>query len=154
MATKVNPGEEYLGIGLYGPLRIGSSGDLDVKAGIDLIAESVKAIISTGSRFKNEQYFISGQRFMRDDFGSTQRVLKHENLDENTVALAESIYIEAIEKWEPRAIVGDISTEIDLNAQKLKTRITIKAKGTNDKKNIVVIRDSKGRIDFESIEGV
>jgi phage baseplate assembly protein W len=151
--TKMKPGEEFLGIGLYGPLRIGSSGEFDTKAGRDLVVESVKAILSTTARYKAQNYFISGQRFMRDDFGCTSKVLKHENLDDNLVALAESIYVEAIEKWEPRVEITGVRSEIDEVKQSLTTLLSLKLRGTNQTANLVVIRDSRGQINFKNLEG-
>lgn len=149
---KIKAGEEFLGIGLYGPLRIGSNGEFAVKAGRELVAESIKAILSTTSRFKARGFFMSGQRFMRDEFGCPQKTLKHENLDDNLIALAESIYVEAIEKWEPRATITGITSEINEFEQSLSTRIDTLLKDTNEALNIVVIRDKKGQLNFKVLE--
>lgn len=150
--TKIKTGEEFLGIGLYGPLRIGSSGEFDTKAGRELVAESIKAILSTTSRFKSKGFFISGQRFMRDDFGCPQKTLKHENLDDNLIALAESIYIEAIEKWEPRVLITGIKSQIDEFNQSVSTLIETLLKDTNEPLNVVIIRDTKGRLNFKVLQ--
>ncbi|GAB1376902.1 GPW/gp25 family protein [Lactococcus petauri] len=150
--TKVKIGEEFLGIGLYGPLRIGSSGEFDTKAGKEIVAESIKAILSTTSRFKSQGFFISGQRFMRDDFGCPQKILKHENLDDNLIALAESIYIEAIEKWEPRVVITGIRSQINEFQQSISTLIETLLKDTNETLNVVVIRDTKGQLNFKVLQ--
>lgn len=146
MTISIKAGEEFLGIGLFGPLRISHTGEFQVKAGLDLVIESVRAILSTNSKFKSQGFFVSGERFMRDDFGTPFKPIRHENLDESTMDLVEAIYVDSIEKWEPRAVVKGITTRINEFEESLTTEINVSLVGTNQTGNLVVIRDKDGRV--------
>lgn len=144
MTVKIKAGEEFLGIGLFGPLRIDHTGEFEVKAGRDLVVESVRAILETTGKFVSETNFVAGERFMRGALGTTIKTMRHENLDDDTIDLAESIYIEAIEQFEPRAFVKDITSKV--KGESLETEITLELEGANTTANLVVIRDARGRI--------
>lgn len=153
MPAKIKPGEEFLGIGLIGPLKKSPEGDFVTKAGRDLVAESWKTILSTQRSVGSKRNFISGERFMRDGFGTNIKSLKHMNIDDDMVALMEAEFVEALEKNESRATVTNISTEMDGLKQATRTFINGIIKETNEKVNLVIVRDSKGKLSFSSLEG-
>lgn len=153
MATnvKIKPGEEFLGIGYVAPLNRSSTGEWEVAAGIALVAASIKAILSTKAKFQNQAVYAAGERFMRDDFGSQAHLVRHENLDDDTVALVESYYVDAVERWEPRAYIKEIRTEIDELKYRLTTFLRFGVVGTTEEGNLVIIRDTNGNIVFREL---
>ncbi|MEE8150654.1 MAG: GPW/gp25 family protein [Nitrosomonadaceae bacterium] len=153
MPAKIKPGEEFLGIGLVGPLTKSPEGDFETKAGAPLVAEAWKAILSTQRSVGQRRNFIAGERFMRDDFGTNIKSLKHMNMDDDMVAFMEAEFVEALEKHEARAVVSNIRTEMDEVNQVTRTFINGTVIGSNDKVNLVIIRDSKGKLSFSSLEG-
>jgi len=146
--TRIKPGEEYLGIGLIGPLQESHTGDFATLAGLDLVKASWKAILSTQLRFSVSRSFTAPERFMRDEFGCNVKSLKHENVDDGLVELAEAIYVEALQTWEPRSQVTRISSE--LLDEGLETQIDGLIVGTNEPFNLVVIRNAAGKIIFRN----
>ena len=146
--VQIKPGEEFLGIGFVAPLRRGSTGEFECKAGRDLVAAAVKAILSTKARFVSENTFVSGERFMRDSFGSQAHIMRHENIDDNNIALLESFYVEAIETWEPRAFVRSIRTRVEEFQEKIETTVNVELLGTNQSFNLVIIRNAQGEVTF------
>ena len=77
MPAKIKQGEEFLGIGLVGPLKKSPEGDFVTKAGAALVAEAWKAILSTQRKVGQRRNYIAGERFMRDGFGTNVKSLKH-----------------------------------------------------------------------------
>lgn len=145
---KIKAGEEFLGIGLIGPLKQSPSGEFEVRAGKELVKESIKAILSTESRFQGLGFFVAPERFMRDDFGVVSKPLKHESLDDEFIALVESRYIEAVERWEPRAVIVNAETTLFEERNASETRLEYELVGTNVRDNLVVIRNAQGKIIF------
>lgn len=139
---------EFLGSGLIGPLVEGSTGEFVHAEGLALVKASIIAILGTQCRVKNARYFVAGERFMRDEFGCNTGPLKHESLDDELVALAESNYMEALGLWERRAVVTAMSTSLDQDAQAMATRIDFRLRQANAKGNVVVIRDAQGQLSF------
>lgn len=150
VTTKIKPGEEFLGIGIVGPLKISSTGEFVVKAGRELVVESVKAILGTKAALKTLNNFVASERFFRGSFGNTGYQLRHENIDDNLVALSEAIYVEAIVLWEPRVTITNVTSKVDEVAQSLETQIEMQLVGTNDVANLVIIRNSRGQVTFRS----
>ena len=153
MPAKIKQGEEFLGIGLVGPLKKSPEGDFVTKAGAALVAEAWKAILSTQRKVGQRRNYIAGERFMRDGFGTNVKSLKHMNMDDDMVAFMEAEFVESLDKNEPRATVTNIRTELDQLNQITRTLINGIVKGSNDKVNLVIIRDSKGKLSFDSLEG-
>ena len=75
------------------------------------------------------------------------------NMDDDMVAFMEAEFVESLDKNEPRATVTNIRTELDQLNQITRTLINGIVKGSNDKVNLVIIRDSKGKLSFDSLEG-
>ena len=65
----------------------------------------------------------------------------------------EAEFVESLEKHEARARVINIRTETDEIKQATRTVINGILIGTNEKVNLVIIRDSKGKLSFDSLEG-
>lgn len=152
MPAKIKPGQEFLGIGLIGPLREGSTGEFETAAGKELVASAIKAILSTPKRFQTQTVFKAPKRFMRDDFGSNLDAVRHESLDENTVNLMEALIVDAVEEWEPRVEIADVQSRLLHEQNEIQTHVEYKLKGTNETGNLTIIRNAQGKIVFKQLE--
>ncbi len=148
MPTDVKPGEEFLGVGLIGPISESHTGDLQTASGAALVMESWKAILSTQSRFESRGTFVAPERFMRDLVGCNLKMLKHENADDSLVDLMQAIIADALTRQEPRATITGMDSKID--GESIQTIIYGKLVGTNQPINLVVIRNSAGKIIFKT----
>lgn len=151
MSSKIKPGEEFIGIGFVGPLSQGSTGEFIYEAGKGLVASAIRAIFSTQRRHKTLATFIAPERFMRDDFGSNLKLLKHENVDENSIDLLESLLIDAVERWEPRAEVTGIESKILDDGESIQSDLSWRLKGTDQQDNLTIIRNAQGKLIFKSL---
>lgn len=103
MALVANNGMTY-------PQRINGRGFIEFTDDIQqLVKCSIHQIL--GTRI--------GSRYMLRTFGSRLPELLFEPIDEITVALARLYTIEAIEKWEPRAILNEVEVVINTDQNRV-----------------------------------
>lgn len=154
MPAKIEPGQEFIGIGIAAPLRQGSTGEFETAAAIELVRSSYRHILGTQRRVKNTKRFIAPGRFFRDEFGTNTRSFKHDPVTPKTLTLLETNYVQSLNRIEKRAVVTSIKSSLDEDNYEIKTLINFKLRKTNQSGNIVVIRDSRGNITFSALESV
>lgn len=142
-------GEEFLGVGPKVPITQSDVGEFKMLAGRELVVASVFSILQTKATFRSSDFFACGERFMRDDFGQRAYTARHDNLDDQMIALVESHWIEAIERWEPRVEITSVRTEV--NGENMVTDIEMLLKATNESANLVIIRDSQGKVKLKQL---
>lgn len=94
---------DVAGRGLSFPPRIGAGGRLAWSSDEDNIRESIRLILLTEP----------GERLMRDDFGCGLRTFLFEPNTATTRALIRERAERAIERWERRVRLEDVSVEAD-----------------------------------------
>lgn len=97
------------GQGLSFPPRVGADGRLAWSEGEDNVRESIRLILMTEP----------GERLMREDFGCGLRKFLFEPNTVTTRELIRERVGKAIERWEPRVKVDDVTVEADTNNPRL-----------------------------------
>lgn len=82
--------QKYIGITL--PIRDGNTG---------MFEQSTTLFQQVKSNFKNLILTKKGERFMQPDFGTDLHKILFENIDEQTLATAETTVTDAVERWMP-----------------------------------------------------
>jgi len=124
--------EGFSGRGLGFPLRLGPPTPdyhrgLAESAGVAKVVESIHVILGT-------QY---GERLMRPLFGSNLKSLAFAANDAATANLARYYVTEALERWEPRIEVLDVSVANDMAAGRLAIEINYRMRVTGDVHSLV-----------------
>lgn len=88
-------------------LRKDSSGNVIIHENNKAIDQSIKTILST----------YPGERIMLPEFGSRFKELLFDPMDEDTIDNMEYEIKEALDRWEPRISVDEVTIEEDLNKQ-------------------------------------
>ena len=91
----------YIGKGLTFPIRVNSSGGVDLDTGFDLVNSSIKMILSWSST----KIFLS-------EFQSLIEDLLEEPNDELLKGLVKFIIFDNLTKWETRIVVLETSIDI------------------------------------------
>jgi phage baseplate assembly protein W len=102
MAWKQQELEVYIGKGITLPLRL-VKGGVPVESGFDLIRSSIKMILA----------WTFGTRFFLNEFGSRVEELFEEPADLILTELVEHTAEDAINTWEKRVEVVQLSAELD-----------------------------------------
>jgi len=97
------------GQGLSFPPRVGADGRLAWSEGEDNVRESIRLILMTEP----------GERLMREDFGCGLRRFLFEPNTVTTRELIRERVGKAIDRWEPRVKVDDVTVEADGNNPRL-----------------------------------
>jgi len=100
-------GGDFLGNGLYRPLRRAKASDFATAHGTKLIAASIGQILGT----RSDGGPFQGELPWRTEFGSRLYMLRHRANDATTRELARAAVVEALQRWEPRAHVTDVSID-------------------------------------------
>jgi phage baseplate assembly protein W len=120
--------KEYLGQGLAFPLQISQQGGIALASGLNDIEQAIRIILST----------VPGERVMRPAFGCRIHELIFAPNNATTHGLV-AYYIEkALEQWEPRIEVQDVTVLMD-PAQDGVLLVTIdyRPKDAHDERSIV-----------------
>lgn len=120
----------FVGSGWSYPLRADSTGSIALSSGGDEIAEAIRLILMTSP----------GERPMRPRFGCRIHDRIFESADGNMIAQIRADVREALEYWEPRIEVGEISVTEDEDRSLnhfFYIDISYSVKGSNDRRNLV-----------------
>lgn len=90
---------DFLGTGWGFPVRLNDRGRFAQATDTDVIEASIRLILSTSI----------GERLMRPDFGSTLSSFVFKPINEENRAKMSSAVNEALQRWEPRIKVSQIS---------------------------------------------
>ena len=133
---------DFVGAGIGFPLRTDATGSIALVRGAREIEESIRLILSTAP----------GERPMRPAFGCGINEYVFAPADSGTAGLIAEEVRRALDFWEPRIAVDDVSisfSAVDAGQLFITVRYTIKA--TNDRRNLVfpfyVIPDRPGATD-------
>jgi uncharacterized protein len=119
---------EFIGQGLYFPLRVNSHGGLALTNGENELEQSIRVILETSP----------GERVMRPEFGCRVWELLFAPRHATTIALLIEYVEEALARWEPRIDVTGVDVIEEPNydgALLVNIRYTIK--NTHDQRSIV-----------------
>ena len=119
---------EIIGTGLGFPLRVDRTGGVALVTGSDDINEAIMLILSTAP----------GERPMRPNFGCGIHDYVFESVDAYVVGRLEREIRIAIDRWEPRIEIKEISVVTDqAEAGRLPIEIDYVVRSTNDRRNLV-----------------
>jgi len=111
--------ETVLGRGPGFPMTSDGAGNFSLATGEELIAGSIRQILGT----------IPGERPMVPEFGCQAAAMIFENLSEDLLPVIEFYVKEALERWEPRIRVDEVTSEIDETVLRVHILYTIQATG-------------------------
>jgi phage baseplate assembly protein W len=120
--------KEYLGQGLAFPLQISQQGGIALASGPNDIEQAIRIILGT----------MPGERVMRPTFGCRIHELIFASNNATTHGLVAYYVEKALEQWEPRVEVHDVSVLMD-PAQDgvLLINIKYRPKDAHDERSIV-----------------
>jgi Bacteriophage baseplate protein W len=119
---------EIVGTGLGFPLRVDRLGGIALVSGSDDINEAIMLILSTAP----------GERPMRPNFGCGIHDYIFESVDAHVVGRLEREIRIALDRWEPRIEVRDITISTDRAGDgELPIEIEYLVRATNDRRNLV-----------------
>jgi phage baseplate assembly protein W len=94
---------EHIGSGWSYPLGLGATGDFALASGIRKLEQSMRLILLT----------YPGERVMRPEFGSLLRDFVFESATSETIGRLRREVRSALERWEPRAEINDVTVAPD-----------------------------------------
>lgn len=129
MSKKTNYRQEpdYIGAGFAFPLRVNVQGGVQISTAQPNIEESIIIILRTNL----------GERVYRPNFGSRLSELVFEPLSTPTLLLIRRYVEEALEMWEPRINLKQVSAEADPVKGKVDIIITYQPKNSPDFRSLV-----------------
>lgn len=101
LATVPASERAYLGHCILRPLRRDRKNDYAHDGGVALVAAAVVQVLGTIC----DTGVTRGELPWRTDFGSAVELLRFKNIDESLESLADLYVFEALQRWEPRAVV-------------------------------------------------
>lgn len=120
--------ENVIGRRIAFPIHLSDRNRIALVDGDAAIKQSIFLII----------YTIPGERVMRPDFGCEIHSLMFAPANDETAAAAERYVREAIERWEPRIILKEVSVEPGATEYgELFIRIVYQLKGKHDVRSLV-----------------
>ncbi|HVL99038.1 MAG TPA: GPW/gp25 family protein [Egibacteraceae bacterium] len=120
--------EAFIGQGWAFPVRVGSSGSIELSAREREIEEAMRLIIGTAY----------GERPMRPEFGCAIHDYVFAPADATTAGRISYEVRASLQRWEPRIDVHDVTVSLDdADPSTLYIDITYVIKGTNDPRNLV-----------------
>ncbi|KWX77066.1 GPW/gp25 family protein [Paenibacillus jilunlii] len=117
---------DFLGRGWKYPFAV-QRGNINSSDGEDSIRESILLILSTAR----------GERVMRPDFGCRLNELVFSPNTMSTATLLRSFIEEALQNWEPRIEVDDITVTPRSDQSQLEVSIDYSIRASNSKYNLV-----------------
>ncbi len=129
MSKKTNYRQEpdYIGAGFAFPLRVNVQGGVQISTAQPNIEESIMIILRTNL----------GERVYRPNFGSRLSELVFEPLSTPTLLLIRRYVEEALEMWEPRINLKQVSADPDPVKGKVDIIITYQPKNSPDFRSLV-----------------
>ena len=119
---------DLIGTGLGFPLRTGRGGGIELVGEDDDVREAMLLILCTAP----------GERPMRPEFGCGIHEHVFNPADGRTIALLEHEIRLALDRWEPRAEVQDVSFELGrAGAGELRVEIAYRLRDTSDLRLLV-----------------
>lgn len=97
----------FLGRGITRPFRRDQKNDFASASGADLVYACGEQVLGT----RATSPLGSGELPWRPEFGSKLHLIRHRNINPTTKELARAWASEALQRWEPRLRVQDISFE-------------------------------------------
>jgi uncharacterized protein len=120
---------DILGAGVAFPLTTDRRGGLALAAGEHDVDQAIGIILGTAP----------GERPMRPEFGCGVHDFVFDTIDAGTVARMETEIRGALDRWEPRIEVTDVSFDLDhTDRGELLILIRYRLRATNDERNLVV----------------
>ncbi len=120
--------EEFVGRGWSFPLRVDQGGGISLSSRDREIQEAIRIIMATAP----------GERPMRPDFGCGIHNYVFAPADATTAGSIAYEVNRALELWEPRIDVEDVTVEVDDNDRAcLFITVSYSVRGTNDPRNLV-----------------
>lgn len=121
-------GEDFHGQGWRFPVGTDSDGLVETAAGREDVEEAIRIIIGTAK----------GERIMRPEFGCGIHEYVFSAIDTTTLRLMETNVREALERWERRIDVLEVSTDTThLDEGRIDIRVEYRLKRSNDELNLV-----------------
>ena len=121
--SRLNRRDEYLGRGVSFPVRMNQQGNVEFSFGSQNIQESILLILLTEI----------GERLYRPNFGCRIHELSFAPLNTETISLMRIYVQEALDLWEPRIIVEDVTAKPFNRTGKVDITIEYRIKGTYDR---------------------
>lgn len=122
-----DPRQDYIGKGLAFPLSLTPRGELALVTGSNDIEQAIQIILET----------MPGERVMRPSFGCRIWELVFAANDAETQALAAYYVRQALDFWEPRIEVQDVTARSQNDMGALEIAITYTIKATHDTRAII-----------------
>jgi phage baseplate assembly protein W len=120
--------EEFIGRGVAFPMRVDSQGRIALVDRDTELVESIRLILGT----------TPGERPMRPEFGCAIHDYVFAPADATTGGRIKSAVEAALERWEPRIDVLEVSVDREMSDPTLlMIDIVYRARGTNDPRNLV-----------------
>ncbi len=117
----------YLGTGWASPLRVNLQGSIQLSSAERNIEESIWLILRTDL----------GERVYRPEFGSRLSELTFAPLNTQTLLLIRLYVQEALEMWEPRIKIDEVSTDPDPVRGRVDIIIEYHPKDSHDTRSLV-----------------
>jgi uncharacterized protein len=119
---------EILGSGLAFPLQVDRRGGIALAKDEADVDQAIQLILSTAP----------GERPMRPEFGCGVHDFVFDTIDAGTVARMETAIRAALDRWEPRIEVADVTFDLDhTDTGALLIDITYRLRATNHMRNLV-----------------
>ena len=119
---------EILGSGLAFPLQVDRRGALALAHDETDVDQAIHLILATAP----------GERPMRPEFGCGVHEFVFETIDAGTVARMETEIRDALDRWEPRVEVADVTFDLDgAGRGELVIEIAYRVRATNHMRNLV-----------------
>ena len=119
---------EILGSGLAFPLQVDRRGGIALAKDETDVDQAIQLILSTAP----------GERPMRPEFGCGVHDFVFDTIDAGTVARMETAIRAALDRWEPRIEVADVTFDLDhTDTGALLIDVTYRLRATNHMRNLV-----------------
>ena len=120
--------DDFVGSGIAFPLRLDSSGSIELVSRDREIAESIHLILGTAY----------GERPMRPEFGCGIHDYVFAEADSTTAGLLTQEVTTSLIRWEPRIDIISVDVDLDpLEGNRFTIVVTYSLSGTNDPRNHV-----------------
>jgi phage baseplate assembly protein W len=119
--------DDFIGNGWAFPAAINRNGSVRLVTGTEEVDASIRMILST----------VPGERVMRPDFGCAMWEMLFAPLTAGTLGLIEQAVREALERWEPRIELEEVSSEAVQESGAVFITVAYRLRSTNDVRNLV-----------------
>jgi phage baseplate assembly protein W len=119
--------DDFVGNGWAFPAAINRNGSVRLVTGTEEVDAAIRMILST----------VPGERVMRPDFGCSMWEQLFAPLTSGTLGLIEQAVREALERWEPRIELEQVSSVGDQETGAVHITVAYRLRSTNDVRNLV-----------------